>query len=242
MEVVARPIPPAEAENLTLSEQVKKFPPPSWEAVFADCELEIQETEEDIDRINDGVASYPKKIDTFSAFWATRLDAVKVVIIGQDPYHQEGVAMGMSFSTSRKNKVPGSLANIFKEIKSCYPDTFTIPSHGDLSSWARQGVLLLNVCLTVKPGFPGSHGKIWMGTTNKIVKALIASNTNLIWVLWGNKAQALSRIIGEKGIKFTSSHPSGLSANRGFFGNRHFSLINEKLKQLDMAEINWNLD
>lgn len=242
MEVAERPTPPAEAENLTLSEQIKKFPPPSWEKVFADCELEIQETEDDIARINAGAASCPKKIETFSAFWATRLDAVKVVIVGQDPYHQEGVAMGMSFSTPRANKVPSSLHNIFKEIKSCYPDTFRIPTHGDLSSWARQGVLLLNVCLTVKQGFSGSHGKIWMGTTSKIVKALIASNKNLIWVLWGNNAQTLSRIIGEKGIKFISPHPSGLSANRGFFGNRHFILINEKLKQLGMTEIDWNLD
>lgn len=242
-EVIAKKAPPPEAQHLSLLEQIKRFPPPTWEKVFAECEQEIQETEEDIERINgDNVSSYPSKIYTFSAFWVTPLPNVKVVIIGQDPYHQEGVAMGLSFSTFRHNKVPGSLINIFKEIKSCYPETFTIPTHGDLTPWAAQGVLLLNVCLTVKPGAPGSHGKVWMGTTNQVVKKLTAHDANIIWVLWGNKAQALARIIGEKGTKFVSAHPSGLSANRGFFGNRHPILINERLKELGRSEIDWNLN
>ncbi|CAK7995000.1 Uracil-DNA glycosylase [uncultured virus] len=233
-------LPPSDSINMTLLEQIQKYSPPGWD--FTDCELEIAEAEEDMKRLNEGGISYPPKIYTFAAFWETPFQSVRVVIIGQDPYHQEGMAMGLAFSTFRENKVPGSLANIFKEIKSCYPDTFTIPNHGDLRKWARQGVLLLNKCLTVRPGKPGSHGNIWMGPNNKQIKMLNASNPNIIWVLWGKEAQKLGRIIGEKGTKLISAHPSGLSANRGFFGNRHFILINDRLRELGEPEIDWNLD
>lgn len=228
--------------DIDLLEQARRFPPPTWEEVFRDADDEIREAQESILKLGKGDSTcFPPYHLVYIAFRLTPLPKVKVVVVGQDPYHNEGQAMGLSFSVPRGVKIPPSLLNIFKETESCIPG-FKMPSHGDLTRWAQQGVLMLNKCWTVIPHKAGSHKNIWMGGTNRAVKALIAHNSKIIWVLWGNEAQKLTKIIGEKGFKLTAAHPSPLSASRGFFGCGHPKLINEQLIKLGEKPVDWNLD
>ena len=174
----------------------------------------------------------------FKAFELCKYESTKVVIFGQDPYFQEGYANGLAFSVNRDKKIPSSLNNIFTEIKSDIGNL--IASDGYLKCWADQGVLLLNSSLTVEIGSPGSHSKIgWKDFIIDIVK-LLSIKENIVFMLWGNHAKFLEQYINEdKNLILKSSHPSPLSAYRGFFGNKHFSSCNSYLKSKNITQINW---
>jgi uracil-DNA glycosylase len=164
------------------------------------------------------------------------------VILGQDPYHGEGEAMGLAFSVPKNIKIPPSLKNIFKELQSNF-DREIKTNHGDLTSWAKQEILLLNSSLTVKKDNPNSHSNIgWQELTDKVISYLSQTGDEKVFVLWGNFAQSKKNLIDENRHKIISSvHPSPLSANKGFFGTKPFSHINKFLKEKNQKEIDWNL-
>lgn len=185
---------------------------------------------------------YPPPSRIFAAFDATPFDKVKVVIIGQDPYHGPGQANGLCFSVAPGIAMPPSLVNIFKEIAA---DTgkseADIPADGDLSYLARQGVLLLNSTLTVAAHRPGSHRDLgWETLTDAAIKALSAQRSGLVYILWGSHAiRKASLIDGSRNLILTSPHPSPLSAYKGFFGNHHFSRANTYLEAEGWTPIKW---
>jgi uracil-DNA glycosylase len=182
---------------------------------------------------------YPPAGEIFRAFDSCDFDQVKVVIIGQDPYHGPGQANGLCFSVRPDVKMPPSLVNIFKEIQSDLGKPF--PPNGDLERWARQGVLLLNATLTVKASSPGSHqNKGWEGFTDAVIREISEKRSNVVFLLWGAYAQKKGELIDRsKHLVLTSPHPSPFSANNGFFGNRHFSKTNEYLRSKGLKEIDW---
>lgn len=184
---------------------------------------------------------YPSGSQIFSAFDHTPFDDVKVVILGQDPYHGPGQAHGLCFSVPDGVPPPPSLINIFKEIKADLG--IPLPGHGNLTQWAQQGVLLLNATLTVRANQAGSHQKKgWEVFTDKVIELLSQKRNNLVFLLWGNYAQQKKALINpEKHHIFTSVHPSPLSASRGFFGCKHFSRTNDYLMRKNMEPINWDL-
>ncbi|HOK37829.1 MAG: uracil-DNA glycosylase [Bacteroidales bacterium] len=184
---------------------------------------------------------YPPGSLIFNAFNTTPVDKVKVVILGQDPYHGEGQAHGLCFSVPPGIKPPPSLLNIFKELNSDLGIAF--PKHGTLTSWAEQGVLLLNATLTVRANSPGSHqNKGWETFTDSVIKILNDTKTNLVFILWGNYAKAKQSLINsENHLILTAAHPSPFSANSGFFGCKHFSKTNEYLIKIGKNPINWSL-
>ena len=188
---------------------------------------------------------FPPKNLIFNAFYQTPFDHVKVLIMGQDPYHGPGQAHGLSFSVPKGVKPPPSLQNIFKELETDLK--IPKPSHGCLLSWAKQGALLLNATLTVSQGEPLSHhGRGWERFTDAAVKKLAERSDPVIFVLWGKSAQDKCRFLREGAIPsrhfiLTAPHPSPYSANNGFFGCRHFSKINDLLKQQGKEPIDWLL-
>lgn len=185
---------------------------------------------------------FPPKQNIFRALNLCDYEDVKVVILGQDPYHELHQANGLAFSVYPGVKVPPSLVNIYKELNSDLKTT--IPNHGDLTKWAKQGVLLLNNVLTVEEGKANSHaGKGWEIFTLNIVKALNQRQKPLVFILWGNNARAKKQYIDtSRHLVLESAHPSPLSAHRGFFGSRPFSQANEFLKANGIAEIDWQID
>lgn len=188
-----------------------------------------------------GKVIYPAENDIFNAFKLTPFDKVKVVIIGQDPYHGPNQAHGLAFSVKRGVKNPPSLKNIFKELHNDL--NLPIPKEGHLEKWAQQGVLLLNTTLTVEAGKPASHAKLgWETFTDRVIEILNADKEGLIFLLWGAHAQRKGQIIDPKRHHvLTAPHPSPFSVARGFFGCRHFSKTNQLLGQMGKAEIDWQL-
>ena len=184
---------------------------------------------------------YPPYDDIFNAFKLTSLSNVKVVILGQDPYHEAGQAHGLAFSTPKGRPIPRSLKNIFKEIKAEYD--YPIPESGCLESWARQGVFLLNTVLTVEDGNANSHSKCgWQTFTDNVIKILNNQNQPIVFLLWGKQAEKKKELIDNPNhLVLITSHPSPFSARRGFFGCNHFKLANEFLKENNKEEINWKL-
>jgi uracil-DNA glycosylase len=187
-----------------------------------------------------GKEIFPPHTQIFAALNACPFDQVKVVILGQDPYHGPGQAHGLSFSVREGVPLPPSLVNIFKEIASEFG--ISPPKDGDLSRWARQGVLLLNAVLTVESGKPESHrGKGWERLTDKILETLNREREGLVFVLWGTRAQAKSAILdSDRHLILSAPHPSPLSAYRGFFGCGHFRMINEWLEARGLPPVDWN--
>ena len=184
---------------------------------------------------------YPNMEDIFNALKLTSFKDTKVVIIGQDPYHGFGQAHGLCFSVKKGVVPPPSLKNIYKELKNDIG--FEIPNHGELTSWAKQGVLLLNNVLTVREGLPNSHkGKGWEIFSDRVIGELNKKETPVVFLLWGANAQKKAEIItNPKHFKLLSVHPSPLSASRGFFGCRHFSKTNEILQKNRINPINWEI-
>lgn len=182
---------------------------------------------------------YPPGKEIFAAFDACVFDNTRVVIIGQDPYHGPGQANGLCFSVREGMRIPPSLVNIFKEIRNDLGKP--IPTSGDLTHWAQQGVLLLNATLTVRATEAGSHQKKgWEQFTDAVIKELSEQKSNLVFLLWGAYAQKKGEMIDRsKHLVLMSAHPSPFSAERGFFGNKHFSQTNDYLKSKGFAEIDW---
>lgn len=212
--------------------------------------LQQQQQQEYFEQIQNYVANarqqgkvvYPPEDDVFSAFTVTPLDQVKVVILGQDPYHGPDQAHGLSFSVKPGVKTPPSLANMYKELATDI-DGFTIPDHGYLQSWAEQGVLLLNTVLTVEQGNAHSHAKIgWETFTDKVIEHIDQECEGVIFLLWGAHAQKKGKKINtQKHHVLKSAHPSPLSAYRGFFGCQHFSQTNTLLQAMNKTPITWQV-
>lgn len=183
---------------------------------------------------------YPKKAEVFNAFKLTPFESVKVVILGQDPYHGLNQAHGLSFSVNYGVKIPPSLFNIYKELNSDI--SFTLPNHGNLTKWANQGVLLLNATLTVRAGEPGSHQKKgWETFTDAVIKLISDEKENCVFLLWGNFAKSKINLIDSaKHLVLTAAHPSPL-AGGAFFGCKHFSKTNDYLKLHHLIPIDWTL-
>lgn len=186
---------------------------------------------------------YPKPENVFNAINIVKFDSVKVVIIGQDPYHNPKQAHGLSFSVEEDINIPPSLQNIYKELNNdlgCH-----IPNNGNLTKWANQGVLLLNSVLTVEENKPNSHkGKGWEMITTEIIKLLNKREDPVVFLLWGGNAKAFSKYIDtNKHYVLTAVHPSPLSANQGgWFGCKHFSKTNEILSKLNKEPIDWQIE
>ncbi|WP_304003572.1 uracil-DNA glycosylase [Faecalicoccus pleomorphus] len=212
-----------------------------WQELF---DTEIQK--EYLNKINYFLAReykakkiYPPKEKIFNAFLTTSLKDTKVVILGQDPYHQPGQAQGFAFSVAPNVKIPPSLVNIYKEIE----DEYHVKLHrnGDLTDWAKQGVLLLNPILTVEDSKPLSHQNIgWQNFTDAAIQRINEKEDAVVFLLWGSKAGAVRRFLNNPNhLVLTSSHPSPLSAYRGFFGNGHFKKCNEFLVAHGKEPIHW---
>lgn len=182
---------------------------------------------------------FPSEENIFRAFSLTSLDNVKVVIIGQDPYHGEGQANGLAFSVRKDIKTPPSLKNIIKEL--CYEYKTKQPKSNDLSGWAKQGVLLLNAVLTVRKGNPNSHaGEGWEYFTSKIIESISMQRKKVVYMLWGRYAQKIEKhILSDDNLILKSTHPSPFSAHRGFFGNNHFLKANKYLQENGRETIRW---
>ena len=187
-----------------------------------------------------GTVMYPPGSLIFNAFNTTPFPLVKVVILGQDPYHNPNEAMGLSFSVPKGIRVPPSLRNIYKELNTDVG--FQNPNHGDLTGWAKQGVFLLNAMLTVERNKPRSHQKIgWQNFTDAVIRRLSEQRKNLVFMLWGGFARKKKDLIdGSKHLILEAAHPSPL-AGGAFFGCRHFSKANQYLTKNNISEINWNL-
>ena len=185
---------------------------------------------------------YPPKKDILNAFLLTPYSEVKVVLLGQDPYHQRGQAHGLAFSVNYGIKTPPSLVNMYKELQDDLG--LYIPNNGFLEKWAKQGVLLLNTTLTVRDSQANSHSGIgWQTFTDNVIKSLNEREKPIIFILWGNNAKSKEKFIDtNKHYILKGVHPSPLSANRGFFGCKHFSEANRILKNLGEKEIDWQIE
>ncbi len=229
---------------MLLSEQIEFLG--DWKPFFIQefKEPYFQELSSFIETETLGIKSiYPPKPLIFNSFFQTPLHEVKVVIVGQDPYHGPGQAHGLSFSVPKGVRPPPSLKNIFKEIH----QDLHVPDfkHGCLLSWAEQGVLLLNATLTVRDGEPKSHyGKGWETLTDRVILHLIEQKRPMVFLLWGKSAQEKClHLLSKKGepelLVLQTTHPSPFSAYSGFLGSRHFSLVNQFLKERDLKPIDW---
>lgn len=184
---------------------------------------------------------YPPQELIFNALNITPFDDVKIVLLGQDPYHRPNQAHGLCFSVQQGIRTPPSLVNMYKELNRS--TNFQIPSHGELTSWAKQGILMLNATLTVRDGEPNSHAKHgWEKFTNSIIKLVSEEKENVVFVLWGGNARKKATLIdASKHFILESAHPSPLSVYRGFAGCDHFNQINEYLISQNQAPINWQV-
>lgn len=215
-----------------------------WDALLAD-ELKkeyIKNLEGFLENEYASGTVHPDKTDIFTAFRWTGYEDTKVVIFGQDPYHEENQAHGLAFSVQKGVDIPPSLQNIYKELQNelgCY-----IPNNGFLEKWARQGVLLLNSSLTVRDGEANSHkGKGWEQFTDRVTELLNGRKKPVIFLLWGNDAKKKQELItAPQHIILTSAHPSPLSASRGFFGCGHFKKVNNMLDAMNRAPIDWQIE
>jgi uracil-DNA glycosylase len=223
----------------------------SWRKLLQEIEQEIPESiielenkiNKDLELYDNNLLIFPPQENIFEAFKYFELYDTNVCINGQDPYHQFGQAHGLSFSVQDNIKIPPSLSNIFKELKNEYPN-FDIPKTGNLTNWAKQGVLLLNSALTVLQNSPNFYQDYWNSITNLIIKKLSTKHPGkCIFMLWGNDAKKYKKNKSIDAVKhyiLEASHPSPLSANRGgWFGNNHFKSANEYLKNENKKEIKW---
>lgn len=185
---------------------------------------------------------YPPASQVFEAFRLTPFSDIKVVILGQDPYHGQGQAHGLAFSVQQGVAIPPSLYNVYQELKNDIVD-FRIPDHGCLLTWAQQGVFLLNTVLTVRAGSPQSHQHVgWQKFTDEVIKIVSQQRLHVVFMLWGASARSKIALIDQsKHLILQAPHPSPLSAHRGFFGCHHFSLANKFLMQHGVTPVNWQL-
>jgi uracil-DNA glycosylase len=215
----------------------------SWQQILAD-EFEqsyFQKLQDLLIAERQTETIFPAERDVFSAFELTPYENVNVLLLGQDPYHDDNQAHGLCFSVNPGIKTPPSLVNMYKELRDDVG--FKIPNHGYLSAWAEQGILMLNAVLTVRAHTPNSHkNKGWETFTDAVISKVNQKTDPVIFVLWGAYAQKKLKLIDEtRHIVIQSAHPSPLSARNGFFGSKPFSTINTALQSLDRPEINWQL-
>ena len=213
----------------------------TWNEILA-AEMQkdyYQELQAFVEKRRAEVRVFPEEKNVFNALELTPFESVKVVILGQDPYHGFGQAHGLSFSVQKGTPLPPSLKNIYKELQEDIGGEF--PTEGDLSHWAKQGVLLLNTVLTVEEGNANSHkGKGWERLTNRLIESLNELNHPVIFILWGKPAQDKEKlIINPNHVILKAPHPSPLSAYRGFFGSKPFSRVNDILIQQGQTPIRW---
>jgi uracil-DNA glycosylase len=219
--------------------------PKTWESIINDeCEKEYFQSVLTFveQQRNSGKTIYPPQEQVFSAFDRTPFESVRVVILGQDPYHGANQAHGLAFSVLPGVKIPPSLRNMYKELAQDI-EGFEIPSHGYLDTWASQGVLMLNTVLTVEEAKAHSHAKCgWETFTDTIIAELNQRSEPIIFLLWGAHAQKKGQAIdADKHHVLVAPHPSPLSARRGFFGCQHFSMTNELLSSINQQPIDWTL-
>lgn len=217
--------------------------PESWREVLRNetSQPYFADLNEFVLRERKAVTVFPSEREVFAALQLTPPGAVRVVIVGQDPYHGAGQAHGLSFSVQHGTRIPPSLRNIYSELHSDLD--IPLPSHGNLEAWAKQGVLLLNSTLTVREGEAGSHaGHGWETFTDAIISYLGSLQEHIVFVLWGAHAGRKTSLINQHHTVITSVHPSPLSAHRGFFGSRPFSQANRALANHNQPEINWRLE
>lgn len=226
---------PMEVERMKLSEK-------SWEKELEE-EMGKPYFRRLLENLEEAYAKesiFPDKEQIFSAFQLTPFHRVKVVILGQDPYHGKGQAEGLAFSVKKGVKIPPSLRNIYKELEEDLH--MERPAHGSLASWAEQGVLLLNTVLTVREGEPNAHGGIgWKTFTDEVMRKLGQRREPMVFILWGNQAMEKKKLIASHHKIIASAHPSPLSARRGFFGSRPFSRANEYLESMGMGPVDWKI-
>jgi len=217
--------------DIDVYEVATKFTPSGWETEFKAKDKELKIISKNLIKASEDVEYTPSNQNIFRAFYLTPKSRVRVVIIGQDPYPAAGVANGLAFSVEEGNPIPASLRNIYKEIANCIPN-YEIPDSGNLDHWAKQGVFLINTCLTCPIGDAAGHSKfnIWMSFIVPILEAIGKANRDCYYLLWGKTAQqCMSYIKGRKDRILIASHPSPLSASRGFFGCGHFKIVNSML-------------
>ena len=225
-------------DKITISPKIDE----SWKKVLAgefDSEYIRELKKKLVEEMEQGIALYPSGKNIFNAFNLTPFDKVKVVILGQDPYHGLGQAHGLSFSVPNGIKPPPSLVNIFKEIESDL--SVKMPEDGNLEGWSKQGVLLLNAILTVRAGSPASHRNIgWEKLTDAAIKILSEKREHIVFLLWGKFAQEKEVLIDSgRHLVLKAPHPSPFSANSGFFGCKHFSKTNAYLEKTGQTPIDW---
>ena len=221
-----------------------KFFNNGWDEVLED-EFEKPYFKELLEKVDEEYSKYkvyPPRGKIFSALTNCDINDIKVVILGQDPYHEEGQAHGMCFSVLPGVDIPPSLKNIYKEIQTEYG--FAPPNHGYLMSWAKQGILLLNTTLTVREHQANSHSTYgWQKFTDRVIQEVNKKEEPVVFLLWGRNAISKQKFIDEnKHLVLTSAHPSPLSAYQGFLGNGHFKKANEFLKIQGKTEINWKIE
>lgn len=218
---------------------------PQWQALIEEEQTKpyfVELNQEVSQQRANGDVIFPAQEDVFNAFCYHDIENIKVVILGQDPYHGENQAHGLAFSVQPGIKTPPSLVNIYKELINEY-DSFSKPNHGCLTQWAEQGVLLLNTVLTVKQAQAHSHAKLgWETFTDAVIEKINQESTACVFLLWGAHAQKKGKNINiDKHLVLNGRHPSPLSAYRGFFGCQHFSKANAWLSSKDIPQINWHL-
>lgn len=223
------------SNQVQIAESWKTELQPEFEQPYFNVLIQFLKQEKQLGKI-----IYPPGSQIFEAFNLTAFHDVKVVILGQDPYHGAGQAHGLCFSVNKGVALPPSLQNIYKELKQDIPG-YQIPTHGNLEHWGRQGILLLNATLTVEKDKAGSHqGKGWEQFTDKVISLLSSQKQQLVFLLWGKFAQGKIPLIDEsKHLILTAAHPSPFSAHSGFFGCKHFSKTNQYLLSKGLPEINW---
>lgn len=211
----------------------------SWKFLFENKEI-IEELNIIEKKLNycDHRKILPKHDDIFNCFKLTKFPP-NVIICGQDPYINENEGMGLAFSVNKNVKIPPSLKNIYLEIKNCYPDS-QIPNHGDLSDWAKNGILLLNSALTVEKGLSSSHMEYWKNFSDIVIRLISEKQSGIVYMLWGKHSQEKKKLIDNtKNLILESSHPSPLSVSKGFNGCNHFKLCNSYLNTNGKLEIKW---
>lgn len=216
--------------TILLQPEFKKYITPIQELLKKEHEIYVPD-----------IQIFPHQNLIFKAFEYCNLNDIRVVIMGQDCYHAPGQAMGLCFSVPKDKRIPPSLRNIYKELHNDIG--FEIPSHGDLTPWAKQGVLLLNSALTVRQSSPMSHMKVWKPFTDSIISYISKNSSKpIVFMLWGNSSKSKQKFIDKRHKILTSHHPSPLSANRGgWFGCKHFSKCNDFLQTIGEKKINWDL-
>ncbi len=226
---------------------LKSLIPSEWQELLAD-EFEKPYFSELCKRVeaayaDDATEIYPSRENIFSALSLVRPSEIKVVILGQDPYHEPNQAHGLAFSVLPGVKIPPSLRNMYKELEEEYEGCFKAPNHGFLEGWAKQGVLMLNTVLTVEAHKANSHkGWGWENFTDAVIKAVSAQDRPVVFLLWGAPAQKKKKFLSNpKHMILEAAHPSPLSAYRGFFGCKHFTKTNEFLVNFGLEPIDWSL-